>query len=213
MHSCQTASRVHLLTATSLEIRQPHHGDLLHRTEQGIEGHALTMTMSRVALFNIGYPVFKPFLQTTDEDVQKSLEGNVSSAFAFSREVVLRMRENTESQSQSDSSSITSSRGKGTLIFTGATASQRGNVMTSAFAAAKAGNRMLSQSLAKEFGREGIHVVHVSSISLKITSLLRLRDLLFVLHAVMILSNVIACVVCRLLLTEVSPTYTTISEC
>jgi len=123
------------------------------------------------------------------------------------------MRENTESQSQSDSSSITSSRGKGTLIFTGATASQRGNVMTSAFAAAKAGNRMLSQSLAKEFGREGIHVVHVSSISLKITSLLRLRDLLLILQAVMILSNVIACVVCRLLLTEVSPTYTAISEC
>ncbi|KAK7434535.1 hypothetical protein VKT23_020143 [Stygiomarasmius scandens] len=120
----------------------------------------------RIALFNIGYPVFKPFLQTTDEDVQKSLEGNVSSAFAFSREVVLRMRENTESESESqpESSSITSSspasRGKGTLIFTGATASQRGNVMTSAFAAAKAGNRMLSQSLAKEFGREGIHVVH-----------------------------------------------------
>ena len=47
---------------------------------------------------------------------------------------------------------------RGTLIFTGATAAIRGNVTTSAFAAGKFGIRALSQSLAKEFGKENIHV-------------------------------------------------------
>jgi len=49
---------------------------------------------------------------------------------------------------------------RGTLIFTGATASIRGNVVTSAFAAGKHGLRALSQSLAKEFGKQNIHVAH-----------------------------------------------------
>lgn len=47
---------------------------------------------------------------------------------------------------------------KGTLIFTGATASIRGNKTTAAFSAGKHGLRALSQSLAKEFGQKDIHV-------------------------------------------------------
>ncbi|KAJ3494866.1 hypothetical protein NLJ89_g10720 [Agrocybe chaxingu] len=49
---------------------------------------------------------------------------------------------------------------RGALIFTGATASARGNTTTSAFAVGKFGTRALSQSLAKEFGKENIHVAH-----------------------------------------------------
>ena len=49
-------------------------------------------------------------------------------------------------------------REEGTLLFTGATASWRGNVVTSVFAAGKFAERALSQSLNKEFGRENIHV-------------------------------------------------------
>ena len=52
-------------------------------------------------------------------------------------------------------------RGRGTLIFTGATASLRGREGFSAFAAAKAGLRALAQSLARELGPEGVHVAHV----------------------------------------------------
>jgi hypothetical protein len=47
---------------------------------------------------------------------------------------------------------------RGTLLFTGATASLRGNVVTSAFSSSKFALRALSQSLAKEFGKEDIHV-------------------------------------------------------
>jgi NAD(P)-dependent dehydrogenase (short-subunit alcohol dehydrogenase family) len=53
------------------------------------------------------------------------------------------------------------SRNAGTLIFTGATASLRGRARFSPFAAAKAALRMTAQSLAREFGPQGIHVAHV----------------------------------------------------
>ena len=51
-------------------------------------------------------------------------------------------------------------RGRGTVIFTGATASLRGRPPFSAFASAKAGLRSLAQSMAREFGPLGIHVGH-----------------------------------------------------
>jgi len=52
-------------------------------------------------------------------------------------------------------------RGRGTLLFTGATASMRGKPTTTAFASAKAGLRSLAQSLARAYGPQGIHVSHV----------------------------------------------------
>lgn len=50
---------------------------------------------------------------------------------------------------------------RGTLLFTGATASLRGRPKFAAFAAAKAGLRIHAQAFAREFGPEGIHVAHV----------------------------------------------------
>jgi NAD(P)-dependent dehydrogenase (short-subunit alcohol dehydrogenase family) len=102
----------------------------------------------RVALFNAGFGVWKPFLQITEEEVDRATDTNVKAAFAFSREAI------TAFQGQS-----LDERGKrGTLLFTGATASLRGNTTTSAFSAAKFALRSLSQSLNKEFGKENIHV-------------------------------------------------------
>jgi NAD(P)-dependent dehydrogenase (short-subunit alcohol dehydrogenase family) len=51
--------------------------------------------------------------------------------------------------------------GRGTVIFTGASASLRGRPGFAHFSAAKAGLRMISQSMAREFGSQGIHVAHV----------------------------------------------------
>lgn len=47
-----------------------------------------------------------------------------------------------------------------TLIFTGATAAMRGGANFASFSTGKFGMRSLSQSLAREFGPKGIHVVH-----------------------------------------------------
>ncbi|KAI0804747.1 short-chain dehydrogenase/reductase SDR [Irpex lacteus] len=104
----------------------------------------------RAALWNASNGGFSSFLDVTEESLNQSLEANVTGAFAFSRQAVLTFRENELDE-----------RGKrGTLLFTGATASIRGNVFTSAFSAAKFGLRSLSQSLSKEFGKENIHVAH-----------------------------------------------------
>jgi NAD(P)-dependent dehydrogenase (short-subunit alcohol dehydrogenase family) len=51
--------------------------------------------------------------------------------------------------------------GGGSLFFTGATASIRGRGPFTAFAAAKAGLRSLAQSLAREYGPQGVHVAHI----------------------------------------------------
>lgn len=52
-------------------------------------------------------------------------------------------------------------RRRGTMIFTGATASLRGAANFAAFAGAKHALRALSQSLARELGPANVHVAHV----------------------------------------------------
>jgi short-subunit dehydrogenase len=52
-------------------------------------------------------------------------------------------------------------RGRGTILFTGATASLRGGSGYAAFAGAKHALRALAQSMARELGPKGIHVAHV----------------------------------------------------
>jgi NAD(P)-dependent dehydrogenase (short-subunit alcohol dehydrogenase family) len=52
-------------------------------------------------------------------------------------------------------------RGRGTILFTGATASLRGSANFAAFAGAKHALRALAQSMARELGPRGIHVAHV----------------------------------------------------
>ncbi|KAJ3576324.1 hypothetical protein NP233_g496 [Leucocoprinus birnbaumii] len=106
----------------------------------------------RAAVWNTGHGAFKKFLDVTPEDIEQVAQVGTIAAFAFSREAILTFKEN----------SLENEIGKrGALIFTGATASLRGNVFTSAFAAGKFATRALSQSLNKEFGKENIHVAHV----------------------------------------------------
>ena len=52
-------------------------------------------------------------------------------------------------------------KGKGTLLFTGASASLRGRSGYGAFNSSKAGLRTLAQAMAKEYAGDGIHVGHV----------------------------------------------------
>lgn len=50
---------------------------------------------------------------------------------------------------------------RGTILFTGASASLRGRAGFGAFNSSKAGLRTLAQAMAKEYGPEGVHVGHV----------------------------------------------------
>jgi NAD(P)-dependent dehydrogenase (short-subunit alcohol dehydrogenase family) len=52
-------------------------------------------------------------------------------------------------------------RGRGTILLTGATAALRGSARFAALAVGKFGLRALAQSMAREFGPQGVHVAHV----------------------------------------------------
>ena len=95
-------------------------------------------------VFNIGANVNFPIRDTTARVYRKVWEMAAFAGFLAGREAARVMVP----------------RQKGTLIFTGATASLRGGPGFSAFAGAKFALRALAQSLARELGPEGIHVAH-----------------------------------------------------
>jgi len=98
-----------------------------------------------VVVFNIGANVRFPVVETTAQVYSKVWEMAALAGFFTGREAARVM----------------TPRGKGTILFTGATASTRGGAGFSAFAGAKAALRQLAQSLAREIGPKGIHVAHV----------------------------------------------------
>lgn len=97
-----------------------------------------------VMVFNIGANVNFPILEMTERVYRKVWEMAAYSGFLTGREAARVMVP----------------RGRGTIIFTGATASLRGGAGFSAFAGAKFALRALAQSMARELGPKGIHVAH-----------------------------------------------------
>jgi NAD(P)-dependent dehydrogenase (short-subunit alcohol dehydrogenase family) len=87
----------------------------------------------------------KPFEQTTVDDFEQAWRVACLGAMLSAQSVLPQMI----------------ARGRGVIIFTGATAGIRGAAQFAAFAAAKFALRGLAQSLAREFGPRGIHVAHV----------------------------------------------------
>ncbi|MBN3810025.1 SDR family NAD(P)-dependent oxidoreductase [Paraburkholderia sp. Ac-20347] len=107
----------------------------------------------RSAIFNAGNAVRAPALELEVGQFEAAWRTNVLGGFIFARAALPLLLD------AADATSAPS--GAGSLIFTGATASLRGRPPFAAFAAAKAGLRSLSQSLAREFGPRGVHVAHV----------------------------------------------------
>ncbi|KAB5586103.1 hypothetical protein GE09DRAFT_53291 [Coniochaeta sp. 2T2.1] len=102
------------------------------------------------AVFNVGAGISrKPFLEQNPEDFLGSLKGNGLGLFNFAQSTIPLLL-----------SSVSDSPHPPTLIVTGATASLRGSAKFGDFAAGKFAVRALSQSLAREFGPQGVHVAH-----------------------------------------------------
>jgi len=97
-----------------------------------------------VVVFNIGANVWFPITETTERVYRKVWEMAALAGFLTGREAARVMLP----------------RGRGSIIFTGATASLRGRANFSAFAGAKFALRALAQSMARELGPQGIHVAH-----------------------------------------------------
>jgi NAD(P)-dependent dehydrogenase (short-subunit alcohol dehydrogenase family) len=102
-----------------------------------------------VLVFNIGANAPSSVLEETARKYFKIWEMACFGGFLNAREVAKRMvlREGDGP--------------KGTIIFTGATASLRGSANFAAFSGAKHALRALAQSMARELGPRGIHVAHV----------------------------------------------------
>lgn len=98
-----------------------------------------------VVVFNIGANVRFGIRETTGQVYRKVWEMAAFAGFLTGREAARHM----------------APRGRGTILFTGATASVRGGAGFSAFSGAKHALRALAQSMARELGPEGIHVAHV----------------------------------------------------
>ncbi len=102
-----------------------------------------------LTIYNAGNNRPEAFLDVSPEIFEDMWRVLTMGAFLVSQQVIPLMR------AQQDSTD------RQTLLFTGASASLRGKANFAAFAAGKGALRMLAQSLAREFGPQGIHVAHV----------------------------------------------------
>lgn len=99
----------------------------------------------RVVVYNAGNNMASPLLEMTDAFFEDCWRVACFGGFLVGREAARRMLP----------------AGGGTLLFTGATASMRSRPPFTAFASAKAGLRAIAHGMAREFGKEGLHVGHV----------------------------------------------------
>ena len=98
-----------------------------------------------VFIYNAGAFRMGGILELTPQDFDDCFRANCSGAFYGAQQVLPAMLE----------------KGRGTIILTGATASLRGSANFAALAVGKFGLRALAQSMAREFGPQGVHVAHV----------------------------------------------------
>ncbi|MDP6352615.1 MAG: SDR family NAD(P)-dependent oxidoreductase [Alphaproteobacteria bacterium] len=98
-----------------------------------------------VVVYNAGNNQRIPFLDITPEAFEDFWRTCCFGGFLVGQEAARRMLP----------------RGRGTILFTGASASRRGRPDFAHFAAGKAGLRMVAESMARTFGPQGLHVGHV----------------------------------------------------
>jgi NAD(P)-dependent dehydrogenase (short-subunit alcohol dehydrogenase family) len=98
-----------------------------------------------VFVYNAGAFQMGGVLEVDSRRFDECFKANCAGAFYAAQQVLPAMIES----------------GRGTILFTGATASLRGSARFSALAVGKFGLRALAQSMAREFGPQGIHVAHV----------------------------------------------------
>ena len=97
-----------------------------------------------LVVYNPSYRIRGPFLGLDREEVRKTLTVTAYGGFLVAQAALKRMLE----------------RGRGSLFFTGASASVKGYAESAPFAMGKFALRGLAQSLAREFGPKNIHVAH-----------------------------------------------------
>ncbi|MGF1472459.1 MAG: SDR family NAD(P)-dependent oxidoreductase [Rubrobacteraceae bacterium] len=98
-----------------------------------------------VFVYNAGAFQMGGILEVSPEHFDLCFKANCAGAFYVAQHVLPAMQE----------------AGRGTVLMTGATASMRGSARFAALATGKFALRALAQSMAREFGPQGVHVAHV----------------------------------------------------
>ena len=98
-----------------------------------------------VMIYNPSYRIRGPLIELDPAEVRRSLEITAFGAFLAGQQAARAML----------------ARGKGTILFTGASAGVKGYARSAPFAMGKFALRGLAQSMARELHPQGIHVGHV----------------------------------------------------
>ena len=116
--------------------------------------HQMEMTVTQIEtdlgpihtmVYNAGSGIWKTYKQLSEAEFDLCMQTNTRGLLTAAQLICTKMEE----------------RGEGVVAITGATASWRGKPFTTAFASAKAAQRSLSQSLARDLGPKNIHVFYV----------------------------------------------------
>jgi short-subunit dehydrogenase len=97
-----------------------------------------------LVLYNAGGRVRGPFVDLDQKEVETMLAVTAYGGFLVAQAAARRMLK----------------RGRGTVLFTGASASVKGYAQSAPFAMGKFALRGLAQSMARELAPKGIHVAH-----------------------------------------------------
>ncbi len=97
-----------------------------------------------VVVYNASYRTRGPLIELDPAEVEKSILTSSFAGFLVAQAAVRRMLP----------------KGRGAILFTGASASIKGYAQSAPFAMGKFALRGLAQSMAREFAPQGIHVAH-----------------------------------------------------
>ena len=137
--AAQLVARGYDVAAVSVDAREE------AQVEQLFAQIAADVGPIEVCLFNAGSNVSKALIETKESLFFRVWQLACYAGFLVGREAARHMVP----------------RGKGTMLFTGATASVRGSAQFAAFASAKFALRGVAQSMARELGPQNIHVAHL----------------------------------------------------
>merc|ERR1712037_940547 len=131
--------------------REPRHLCLCRRCDQPASLKAALNEVEQklgeihTVVYNAGNGVFATYENVTHEKLEMAMKTNVHGLLTVAQHLGPKM----------------TARGEGVIAVTGATAALRGKPMTVGFATAKAAQRMLTQSLARDLGPKGVHCFYV----------------------------------------------------
>lgn len=110
--------------------------------ERAFEEVRTSLGQPEVVVYNAGSGLFGGFAAVTAQDFENAWRVNALGSFLVAKQTLPAME----------------AAGRGSFVFIGATASLRGTPRSTAFAPAKAAQRIFAQSLARQLGPKGVHV-------------------------------------------------------